>query len=396
MKTNLLSVFFFVIAFSFVATQHSYSNEPIVLDSTNFTFTPNDTMYAKILTLESIQSIDIDVGPDKVFDLLNVQTTGEEDTVLDNENTYHEYFPNATFYWENSYTIFGAFLGTLEFEKIDYYGLKSQGFITDSLFLPLSQDGTQNLIVPKQVVNYIPELVKMPFPFTYLGHTIPATYQTKRMINATFNYPSLGLNDAPVGHQQTTDLSTVVTGWGTLLLPGYKDPINVLQVAIEIIYTDTIFLNGEPAPDVILSQLGLTQGQRTKHHSIRFYKENTYINVFRFEQFVGITGDTSYFAYYIKSKDITGVQEPFKNNTYRIYPNPSNGKQLYILNNNNSDIKKIEIYNNLGICVYKKELNSSQNNINIEFQTQLAKGIYFYNLIGPNSNIINGKFIVSE
>lgn len=124
MKTNLLSVFFFVIAFSFVSTQHSFSNEPIVLDNTNFTFTINDTMYAKILTLESIQSIDIDVGTDKVFDLYNVQTTDVEDTVLDYENTYKEFFPDATFCWENSYTIFGAYLGTLEFEKIDYYGLK--------------------------------------------------------------------------------------------------------------------------------------------------------------------------------------------------------------------------------------------------------------------------------
>jgi len=396
MKKTLLSVFFFVIAFSFIATQHSFSNEPIVIDSSNFTFTPNDTMYAKFLTLESLQAIDIKVGADQIFDLSNVQTTADEDTVVDNVNTYQEYFPTATLYWENNYTIFGAYLRTLEFDQIGYYGLKSQGFLTDSLFLPLSQDKTSNLIVPKQVVKYTPELVKVPFPLTYQGQTVPATYQTKRMINATFNYPSLGLVNVPVGHQQTTEFSIIVTGWGTLLLPGYSEPINVLQVATQVVYTDTIFLNGTPAPEILLSQLGLTQGQRTMHNTIRFLRENTYANVFRYTRFVGIDGDTTHSAYYFKSKEITSVKESANNNAFTIYPNPSNGRNLHILNNSNSDIKQVEIYNNLGICVFKKELSGSQNNINISFPTQLAKGIYFYNFIDSKSNIINGKFIVSE
>ncbi len=396
MKKTLLSVFFFVIAFSFVATQHSFSNEPIVIDSSNFTFTPYDTMYAKFLTPESLQEFELETGPDKVFDFSNIQTTSVEDTVLDYENTYQDFFPNATFYWENSYVIFGAYLGTLEFEKIDHYGLKSQGFLADSMFLPLSQDGTNYLSVPRQVVNYTPELVKIPFPLSYQGMPFPATYQTKRMINATFNYPILGLNEAPVGHQQTTDYSILVAGWGTLLLPGYSEPINVLQVVTQVVYTDTIFLNGTPAPDVLLSQLGITQGQRTIHNSMRLYKENTYANVFRFTEFVGLTGDTSYSAYYIKSKEITSVPENINNNALTVYPNPSNGRNLHILNTNNSDIKQVEIYNNLGVCVFKKELTGSQNNINIEFPTQLANGIYFYNFIDSKSNTINGKFIVSE
>ena len=215
-----------------------------MLDSTNY-YTPKDTMYAKIFTEEAIQNINIEVGPDKVFDFLNIQTTNEEEAVIDYENTYKEYFPNATFYYDNSYTIFGASLNTLEFEQIGSDGLKIQGFLTDSIFLPLSQDSTNYLIVPKQVVNYTPELVKLPFPLTYQEPTAPTTYQTKRMINATFNYPTLGLTNVPVGHQQTTDYSFEVTGWGTLLLPGYDEPINVLQLAVQTICTDTIFLNGD-------------------------------------------------------------------------------------------------------------------------------------------------------
>jgi hypothetical protein len=82
----------------------------------------------------------------------------------------------------------------------------------------------------------------------------------------------------------------------------------------------------------------------------------------------------------------TYIKSVFESNTIKIYPNPANDI-LYILPQNNTEIKSIKIYNFLGILVYNQYYSNSPLQI-----SYVTKGLYIVRC-ETNKGILSTKFI---
>ena len=82
----------------------------------------------------------------------------------------------------------------------------------------------------------------------------------------------------------------------------------------------------------------------------------------------------------------TGINNVSENiAAFVVYPNPNNGEFTISVTGLNKT-PSVEIYNTIGKLVYKDVLTAEKNN----FNTNLAAGIYFLNIIE------NGKVIATQ
>jgi uncharacterized repeat protein (TIGR03803 family) len=87
----------------------------------------------------------------------------------------------------------------------------------------------------------------------------------------------------------------------------------------------------------------------------------------------------------------TGLPILVNNNNVSIYPNPSHGEFIIMLQNI-TDKTHIEIYNMLGQSIYMNNLTQNSTEINLSGQ---PTGLYLYRVIdGIGENIGSGKLVV--
>ncbi|MBW1298021.1 T9SS type A sorting domain-containing protein, partial [Aquimarina litoralis] len=77
-----------------------------------------------------------------------------------------------------------------------------------------------------------------------------------------------------------------------------------------------------------------------------------------------------------------------------VYPNPFTKHLTIELPKNNTEITKIQIIDVHGREVFSKPIVNSSNNIN--FATNLPRGIYFLRLLSPTNKVIKVKKIISD
>ena len=90
----------------------------------------------------------------------------------------------------------------------------------------------------------------------------------------------------------------------------------------------------------------------------------------------------------------TGINDLTNENSFVIYPNPSNGKFNLVIATRNEVKEKqsqIEIYNMLGECIYKSLILNPQSLIDISAQ---PSGMYFYQIKNEQQLIGNGKIVI--
>lgn len=91
---------------------------------------------------------------------------------------------------------------------------------------------------------------------------------------------------------------------------------------------------------------------------------------------------------------ITGIENyEAKNNSFFIYPNPSNGVFTIQMDNGNlsSDNYQLSIYNALGEIILKEKLLNNSKNIDLR---DVPEGIYFYQATYKSEIIKSGKLII--
>jgi|GEM_PF-224400 len=96
-------------------------------------------------------------------------------------------------------------------------------------------------------------------------------------IDMTLFSPTFSLNDVPAQQIDSVEVESEVTGWGTLTLPnltrsGFQD-MEALLVRRTRTVSSYFYLNGAPAPQALLDQLGLTQGQEVVTTEFHFYAQ---------------------------------------------------------------------------------------------------------------------------
>jgi hypothetical protein len=94
----------------------------------------------------------------------------------------------------------------------------------------------------------------------------------------------------------------------------------------------------------------------------------------------------------ITLKSVLNLSDVDALNTVKIYPNPSNGK-ISINNNENINIKKIEVFNLIGAKVFeqKKDISSKNTTLSLEI---LNKGMYLLKLTSDENKTRIQKLII--
>lgn len=105
-----------------------------------------------------------------------------------------------------------------------------------------------------------------------------------------------------------------------------------------------------------------------------------------------LVGDSVYY-YYLFVSSINNL--PAYKDNILVYPNPGKGIFDFLIGNNESGIKSIEVYNMLGQQIYS-QFNIPNSIFNIDLSSQ-PSGVYFYRCIDSKGNLAgSGKLIIQK
>ena len=277
-------------------------------------------------------------GPNKVWDYsadFNVHYT-TFDTFQNASNSSNSgYYPSADLYYSNA--------------TIDYfYKTKSQGLYLDGLCAGALLN-----------VDYNPDELMMPTPFTYLDLAI----DTSRML------VSMG----PMGDAISNKVKKYkADAYGTLTTPAGTFA-NVLRMEITHHMTDSVLTY--IGPTVITSV--------ETYQTVEYEWVQNDLNLRLMNITLDSLGMIDQGYYFSPAQTITDLEEgiSFKNNI-SLYPNPVNG----LLNSGLKKGESMHLYDLSGRLVFSTTINSKYQTIDL---TGLQKGIYVYMMKDDNGQIID-------
>lgn len=369
----------------------------ITINSSDFNAKAGDTISVKSLTLTALISMYDKDLPDQTLDYSKLESLSSGSKLILNTNDT-EFFPEASFTYDNYYVIFNKSLNTIEYEQIKEDGYYALGFYTDTLYHQIAEGAY--LIVPHQVVNYEPTYQKLSFPIQYTPDKID-TFNCSRMINGFFTYPALGLQNAPVGMKVTYQRIISVKSWGQLKSPSISEYVDFIRLNVSEFIRDSIYLNGSPADPTMLTALGLKQGNYFESASRDYYAKG-YNNPLLRHRTYALNSEGSIDGYYLVVKNTSPVDEEInivEFNNSKAFPNPVRNNTVNINFQKNDDTKwNIEVINQLGQSVSFFDINEPIGNINMSLSlNNNPNGVYFYKIYNSNKNILySGKFVVSK
>jgi hypothetical protein len=194
--------------------------------------------------------------------------------------------PFATAQWVRART---AAVGNFSYNFTSYYALSSAGRLglgrtilrQPTSLAPLTGGANDSVVVNRQTI-----------PFTTAGGTpyrdipLPLTTGSREAgslrfaTTGTITVAAAGLNRTPFRIVQRIVQVDSVAGWGTARVPVAgsstgSTPLAVLQVRERIVQQDSLYLNGAPAPALLLAALGLTQGQTRTYYTDLFFRNGS-------------------------------------------------------------------------------------------------------------------------
>ncbi len=89
--------------------------------------------------------------------------------------------------------------------------------------------------------------------------------------------------------------------------------------------------------------------------------------------------------------------EDVKDNDFKVYPNPSNGKQINIATNNTTEgTYSIKIFSASGVEVHNEitYISENRNTYNLKFAKTLNNGLYFIQIVGEEGKIYKPKKLI--
>jgi hypothetical protein len=180
----------------------------------------------------------------------------------------------------------GAFsISATAYEGFDAVGFSQLGSVVPAQTFPLTTvTGGPNdaLVVPAQTIPT--NTLRLPLPLT----STTRVSRFSRVGNTSVLTAVLfGYNQAPLRFVQRITTVDSVAGWGTVRIPvagsaAGSAPIQVLLMQRRIIEQDSFYLNGQPAPALVLAGLGQTQGGFTYGFAHYFYRQNAAQDVLSF------------------------------------------------------------------------------------------------------------------
>lgn len=374
-----------------------FAQSQIIIQSTDFPLAAGTSSIFHVFDANAIQAYgEIQGGENMVWDLSSIAYSN--DTVRADYYMVHPtapYYPEASYCYNYIYSVFGQEIPSKEYEIKDDVGIRTIGFTIDTLYIPISGG---SIAVLNQKVDYNPAYVKLTFPLQY-NATDYQLNESKRTIKALLSYSLIG-NNLPVDYMITYKRETIDRGWGKLKLPGYSDPIDVLCKQITETMIDSIFINGSPASNLLLSQVGLKQGKAYQNVETKFYTTGvpSYIAMLG----KSIDGTTMYIYSTFKINESTNDVDGQIPQTMKaqVYPNPSTDNYFNVSFTKSSDKAwRIDVYDALGMKVNTSSVNNQAGKVDIRLSLESATnaGMYIYKIYNENEILVeSGKTILAK
>lgn len=353
----------------------------ITIERSDITLEPGDHVVS--WSLDEKDAFVPEHGENKVWDYSNLIL--EDSASLEFKETSSTDFPDANIVIRA--TISG--LSGLATIPTDYfYSLDGDGYLnhgeeyepyTVSL-QPITGVATDSLtfLESKQVYND-PKII-FNFPLNYGDQ-----WSTDNTLSFDFliSIAGFGLQDTPSGQTIREEVTDSVVGHGTLILPNPNGSGSVSMECLltkrTILSTYNYFLGGQPAPQVMLDALGLTQGSVSIVTNYMFYAKG----LPRAAATMGFFGDESV-GFMNISDDIKDLTTSTADRTVEMlavkaFPNPA--RESYQLNFDKPDPQTwtLEMFNILGRQVHHQSIESGDGPTQITVSCpSLHTGHYTY------------------
>jgi hypothetical protein len=289
--------------------------------------------------------------------------------------------------------------GITSYQSIDFNKISSTGYTVDAdsisyqniSLTPLTAGAYDSLIFPNQINYYSSPETVIPFPAT-MGTAWGNNFSYAD--NFFLTVGTLSLSHAAGQFKFTFSETDTVVGWGQMRVKNidgtHSGYMEVLQVKRILKRVDSFFLNGSPASSILLTLLGVTQGQSHSYFQYRFYRANevTPLASVIYSSNTFTTPDSAY-IHTQRLASTASVGSISISDKFRIYPNPVNGNTVsidvpYIQDANWSyDLISISGQN---VACEMLAINAYQTRATIVFPRKLAPGIY--SLCLKNNNLM--------
>ncbi len=249
-----------------------------------------------------------------------------------------------------------------------------------------------SIIIDNQNFNY-------SVPDTILK--FPCTYNTKWKTNFVYDFhfhisvALFFLTNAP-GYVRTYETTIdTVTGWGKMKVndingtpTGFMD---VLQIKSYTYLTDSFYVNGSPANVLLLTAMGLTQGQKDTIVEQYYYRAGE-VTPLAYVQY-----DTTFTN--IKSVEThatrlatNGVGSVIKDKMVHIYPNPAVGREIHVDFAHKSEDMTYDVVDVTGKIVSSGTLSAAANIISLPSS---GIGIHFIRVFANGQLYVARSFQVN-
>ncbi len=251
---------------------------------------------------------------------------------------------------------------------------------------------SDSLVFPDQQYIFSNPRVFMHFPITANSawHS-----SSSRQTDFNLTITALGLNRVPGQQRYTIVRSDSIVGWGKLSVHTPNGPsisYDVLMDRIEQYAIDSFFINGGPAPTVLLTSFGITQGQISgAQYAYNFYRKGTYAYLMRFFYGADKTFTTVSQAYVNTDNVLTGIGDPQQPSyTTLVFPNPSNTNEINIKLFGKAFSNATYVITDLSGKSVQNGVPTIQSNemIQVKLNQQLINGNYFIKIFDESKHEI--------
>lgn len=239
----------------------------------------------------------------------------------------------------NSFDVNMSFLGqnvpARMFEAIDSSGFHNDGMSISEIIYPLglfTSDPSDSVRILQRDDVYQGRINPVRFPCAY---QIQWSGTHVEQLDFALTLASANLNEAQGFRRTILTDSRDVLGYGKLLIPdfngGTTDTMDVLQIKVFQQTVDSFFLMGSPAPDSVLTDIGLTQGAVRMDTFYVFYRADYSGTVLELDIENGAVSKATYRP---QADNVvnTGIAEELVTLDMKFYPNPiASGQQLNIV-----------------------------------------------------------------
>lgn len=263
----------------------------------------------------------------------------------------------------------------------DYYTI---GRITGATKLPLQAltgGANDSLFYLETVSPYQEPVYFFRFPINY-GDSWG--YNISLQPNFEVTVAAFGLNRTPASQIITSVSRDSIVGYGTLILP-HPDgtgtvSAEVLLMKEELIQTAEYLLAGQPAPQVMLDLLGVTQGSETKLVSYSFLAKGLPSVMFRMSANEDGTVSSANVA------DEIRIFEGTSNTIERtqlvetlLYPNPSKGDFNLQFVKSDNQLWSFDVMNSLGQIIHSQKISGYNGEVNtLVRMNSFSNGLHHY------------------